>query len=181
MYRVELPTWRLFVPSQAVGTSVVFFDLFNATGSASHLLVQSVIPVVSGAVAISGVIAVDVFLTRTSAVGTGGTAATQNGAGLTTCTFSDVGTGGGPLSPSITARLTPSGGATAGAVLAQASLFTEETNAGTYAPPQCMVRRGMIDVPPIEVIEGTGVRVVQNAVASLGNIGFDILFQVKAR
>lgn len=166
--------YRLFVPAQAVGTSVVFFDLFNAVGSASELEVLSVLPVVSGAVAISGVIAVDLFLTKTTAVGTGGTAATAEGTSLTAATISAQ-NHTQPIHGSITARLTPSGGATAGAVLATRSVFTEETNAGSYTPSD------LITCGPVLVPEGKGIRVVQNNVASLGNIGFDVTFSVRPK
>ena len=47
----------------------------DATGSGYDIYVTSVIPVVSGAVAVSGVVGIDLHLARTSAIGTGGTAA----------------------------------------------------------------------------------------------------------
>ena len=164
-------TYKLFVPTQATGTSVVFFDLFNASGSACEVSLTSVQPLVSGAVAVTGVIGVDVYLTRTSAVGTGGTAAVNEGTSITACTITDI-TGSQPVNALIMARLTPSGGATAGALIACRTVYTEETNAGTYVPQPDMVRT------PIRILQGTGVRVVQNAIASVGNIGFDVEFEV---
>jgi hypothetical protein len=169
--------YHLFVPAQAVGTSVVFFDLFNASGSNSILEIKSVIPVVSGAVAISGVIAVDLFLTKTSAVGTGGTLATEEGTSLTACTITQL-DNTQKLQPGITARLTPSGGATAAGIISTRSVFTEETNAGSYAQIWDMVRGNYVDVPPLTLGTGQGIRVVQNAVASLGNVAFDVIFNV---
>ena len=35
---------RLFVPKQAVGSSLVYFDLFNAAGSGARLEILSVLP-----------------------------------------------------------------------------------------------------------------------------------------
>ena len=42
------PFYRLFVPKQAVGADLVYWDLFNATGSASDLRVVSIVPIVDG-------------------------------------------------------------------------------------------------------------------------------------
>lgn len=173
-------TYRLFVPKQAVGASKVYFDLFNATGSGKTLRVLSIVPVVSGEVAVTGVIAVDLFLTRTSAIGTGGTAATADGAVLTAATISKMDPANAALPAGVTARLTPAGGATAGAVISQESVFTEETNAATYQSTLFdFIRRiAGVGAPCLIVPENTGIRVVQGAVAGVGNIGFDVLFEL---
>lgn len=167
--------YKLFVPAQAVGADLVYFDLFNAGLTGTDLKVLSVRPIVSGAVAVTGVVAVDLFLTRTTAIGTGGTANTSSGTSLTAATISAL-DHSQPLAPSlgITARLTPSGGATAGAVLAWRSVFSEETGAGTYTQVDLVSA-------PVLVRGGTGLRVVQGSVASVGNIGFDILLEVTGR
>lgn len=167
--------YKLFVPAQAVGASLVYFDLFNV-GTSVDMEVLSVKPVVSGAVAVTGVVAVDLFLTRTTAVGTGGTAATAEGTSLTAATFTAVDSQQPANLTVVSARLTPTGGATAGAVLSQCSVFSEETNGGTYTPPDDLT--GGI---PIVIKYGTGIRVVQGAVASVGNIGFNVLFKLTAR
>lgn len=175
--------WKLFVPAQAVGASLVYFDFFNAIGSALDVEVGAVVPIVSGATAVVGAVSVDLFLTRTTAVGTGGTAATAEGTSLTACTFSALNSPTqGALNALITARLTPTGGATDGAVLNWCSLFTEETSAAPYyAHTNELVRRGLLDAPWIKMPEGTGIRVVQGSVASVGNIGFDVLFRVSSK
>jgi hypothetical protein len=172
-----MSVYRLFIPPGAAGASKVHFDLFNAAGSACDLDILSVTPIMSGAVAVTGVVAVDLALTRTSAVGTGGTAATQNGTALDAATISPH-SAGQVVNANITARAAPSGGATAGALLSYRSLFSEETNAGTYTPAVDMARP-MGHLPPIEVKQGTGIRVVQGSVASVGNIGFDVVFKVR--
>jgi hypothetical protein len=170
--------YSLFVPKQAVGASLTYFDLFNATGSASRLIIHSVFPVVSGAAAVTGLLGVDLFLTRTSAIGTGGTAATREGTDPTAMTISGLNTAQS-LNSSITARLTPSGGATAGAVLESTSVFTEETSAATYVPQPNMARPiGAPEFGGVLVLGGTGIRVVQGTVASVGNIGFNVVFEV---
>lgn len=177
-----LPHFRLFVPYQSSGANLIYFDLFNASGSARDVLVKSITPIVSGANAVSGVVAVDLFLNRTTAVGTGGTAATYEGTAFTACTISPMGYGSTKISTSITARFTPSGGATAGAVISWASVFTEETSAASYfSVANELVRRGQLDNPPLVVPQGTGISVVQGSVASVGTTGFDVIFAVKQK
>lgn len=171
---------RLIVPKQAVGASLVYFDLFVAASAQWRLELLSVVPIVSGAVAVTGTLAVDLFLTRTTAVGTGGTAATSGGTSLTAAMFSPH-DWEGQMPGEITARLTPSGGATAGNVLAFRSVFTEETADAAYTQPIEMVRQFAPDLPGIQIAPGTGVRVVQGGVASVGNIGFDVLFKMFSR
>lgn len=168
--------YHLFVPKQGAGADLVYFDFFNASGSAADVMLHSVAPVVSGAVAVTGTLSVDLFLTRTTAVGTGGTAATLEGTDKTACTICQI-NGSLVLPSQITARLTPTGGATAGAILGWTSVYTEETAAGTYTPSIDLVTP-YSDIPSLPIREGTGFRVLQGAVASVGNIGFNVVFQV---
>ena len=172
-----MSSYRLFVPKQAVGANLVYFDLFNASDEVVR--VTSVVPIVSGAVAVTGVVAVDLLLTFTSAVGTGGTAATYNGASTTACTLSALNPIGQPVPATITARLTPTGGATAGAVISWDSVFTEETNASSYGGRA----HELLDYEDEEIVlpNGSGIRVVQGAVASVGNIGFNVSFRIGKR
>lgn len=170
---------RLFVPKQATGANLVYFDFFNAANSGFTLAVSSVRPVVSGAVAVVGVVGVDLFLTFTTAVGTGGTAATRTGTSLTAATFGSVSPVPTTLPSTITARLTPSGGANAGAVISFAQVFTEETNAGTYLNKDLVQTSSHPD--DILIPGGYGIRVAQGAVASVGNIGFVVEFGLIAR
>ena len=77
----------------------------------------------------------------------------------------------------MSARLTPTGGATAGAWLGYASVYTEETNSAPYISMlNDLARRNLDDSPPILVKPGTGISVVQGSVASVGNIGFEVAF-----
>jgi hypothetical protein len=168
--------YKLFVPTTAAGANKVYFDLWN--GSYKVIEVASVVPIASGAVAVVGTVAVDLFLTRTTAIGTGGTGATLEGTALNAATFTRLDPEGPPLRSGISARFTPAGGATAGAVIGFNSIFTEETNIATY------FRNNMVETAQpalnsvLTIRPGTGIRVVQGAVASVGNIGFDVLFQV---
>lgn len=169
-------SYKLFVPVGAAGANKVYFDLWN--GSNKNIEVATIVPIASGAVAVVGTLAVDLYLTRTSAVGTGGTGATLEGTALNAATFTRMDANGPPLLTGISARLAPAGGATAGAVIGFNSIFTEETNIATYFRSNMVEAaqpgiNSILTIPP-----GTGIRVVQGAVASVGNIGFDVLFQV---
>jgi hypothetical protein len=157
--------WSLFVPSQAVGANLVFWDLWN--GGERPITVSSLMAIKDGVTAVSGVISVQLFLTRTTAVGTGGTEDTNDGTSLTACTISKLQQKALPAD--ISARLTPTGGATAGAVICERHLFSEETNATNY--------EGLEFLPSLLVVpEGTGIRIVQGATASVGKIGFQGTF-----
>jgi len=164
-------TYSLFVPKQAVGANLVYFDLFN--NSKLNLVIKRVNPVVSGAVAVVGVLGVDLLLTYTSAVGTGGTAATYDGTDTTACTFTKNNPEGQTLTSLVSARLTPSGGATAAGVIGWTCVFTEETSDATYRQYDLLGNDQTIIVP-----NGKGIRVVQGAVASVGNIGFNVGFDL---
>lgn len=157
--------YTLFVPPQTVGAGMVFFDLYN--GSDRTIKVSSVVAIKDGSVALTGTVAADLFLTRTSAVGTGGTAATEEGTSLVAATITKLQSRA--LPDGVVGMLAPTGGATAGAVIAQRQVFTEETNAANYDPLEFL--EGVLDV-----LTGTGIRVVQGSVASAGKVGFGITF-----
>jgi len=125
----SLAQYRLICPAQAVGASKVFLDFFNATGSGVAVRVLSAYCYVDNDTAVTGTLGVEVNLTRTTAVGTGGTAATTNGTALNAITLSTMDTANAALSANITARSAPGGGATAGALIGQRWVFTEETSA----------------------------------------------------
>lgn len=169
---------RLFVPKQAVGANLVYFDVFNASTSGTQMIVHRCEPIPSGAVAVSGTLSVDLLMTFTSAVGTGGTAATVRGTAIDAMTFTGNSSRGGAAVPSgITGRLTPTGGATAAAVIGWTTVMTEEAanSPGTYERGNDLVREQTDG--PVLVLPGAGFRVVQGVVASVGNIGFNIALE----
>jgi hypothetical protein len=174
----SLPQYRMICPAQAVGANKVFVDLFNATGSGVAIRVLSAYCYVDNDTAVTGTLGVEISLTRTTAVGTGGTAATLDGTSLTAITISEMDTNNPALNANITARSSPTGGATAGALLSQRWVFTEETSApsgiaGTLGAE--FVRNEGADVI---VRENSGLRFVQGTVASVGNLAFEITFEV---
>lgn len=171
--------YKLFVPAAAVGSNKVYFDLFHEASSRYLIDVVSLLPVVNTASAVTGTLGVELFLTRTSAVGTGGTAALRESADLTKPTFCSVQGRSSPMPREVSARSLPTGGGTPSSVLSYRCIFTEETNAGTYMPAIDMARGLYPDLPGISVSPGSGLRVVQGSVASVGSIAFDLILRVE--
>ena len=176
MNRINYPcksVYRLVSPDQAVGAGKVFFDLWNASatsagGSETKIIVTSIKVVVAGDVAVTGAVAANLHLHKTTAIGTSGTAATKDGTVNTAATFTSLVGDASTLSAGISARQTPTGGATIGPWLSQTSVFTEETNAGTYAEKWLHSP----DSEAIAIKAGQGIKVIQGTVASVGSIGF---------
>ncbi len=171
--------FRMLVPSSAVGANKVFFDLFNATGSGSTLRIRSVFAFVDSDTAVTGTVGVELNLTRTTAVGTGGTAHTTEGTAFTALTVQKLDPAMANLNVNITARLAPTGGATAGAWLGQRWVFTEETSAPAGIQGALgaeFIRNGGTG---LLVPQATGIRIVQGAVASVGNIAFEVNFSLQ--
>lgn len=169
--------YKALWPSQAVGASKLYLDLFNATGSGKTMLVHSVRAYVDNDTAVTGTLGVQLDLFRTTAVGTGGTAATANGTVSTAATVSNVNSSTS-LPAQVTARLAPAGGATSGAWLGTRWVFTEETNAASAIAGTAGA--GYINdlMVPITVLENTGLKITQGTVASVGNVAFEILFEL---
>lgn len=169
--------YRLLVPSQAVGANKVMADLFNAAGSGKSVRVLSAMAFVDSDTAVTGTLGVELMLTRTTAVGTGGTAATNEGTSTTVpviCAFDTNNT----LPAAITARAAPTGGGAGGAVLARRWVFTEETSAPAGIQGAMGAQFIHNDSGAVIVREGQGLRFVQGAVASVGNIAFEITFEL---
>lgn len=170
------PVYRLIVPGSAVGANQVHCDLFNATGSGLRLQVLSARVVPDTDTAVAGTVAAEIALTRTTAVGTGGTAATLDSTSLTAPTIAELDTDNVALSANVTARSRPTAGATAGALLGLRYIFTEETSAAA----QVAGTFGVEYVTPgtkIIVRENQGLRFVQGSVATVGTLTFEITFE----
>lgn len=166
--------YRIFVPSQAVGASKVYFDVFNPTASGTVLRIVQARVYPNLDTAVTGTLGVQLFLTRTTSAGTGGTTATTEGTALTAMTICKLDPGMTTWDADITARFAPTGGAAAGAVVAHATLFTEETNAGSAVAAALGADFLKDSGYDIVIPENTGFRVVQGTVASVGNLVFVI-------
>lgn len=171
------PMYRVVIPSQAVGANKVFCDLFNATGSGVSLRVMSAFAFVDNDTAVTGTLGVELSLTRTTAVGTGGTAATNDSTSLTAPTIVRLDTNSATISANVTARSAPAGGATAGALIATRYVFTEETNAASAIAGILGAEFVRNEGAEVWVRENTGLRFVQGSVASVGNVSFEITFE----
>lgn len=170
------PAYVGFLPATAAGANKVYFDLFNATGSGVTLRVKSVEVIKDGSVAVTGALSIKLYLTRTTAIGTGGTAATTESSSLTAPGLNKMNPANPNLPAGVTLRSAPTGGATAGAVIGETHIFPEETSASSYEYIDFLIAEAA-DIQPLFVPENTGIRVVQGAVASVGNTGFNIIFE----
>ncbi len=171
--------WRWIVPPQAVGANKVMCDLFNATGSGVTLRIVSAWAFPSLDVAVTGTLGIRMHLTRTSAVGTGGTATAANDATLTNSSLTMMDPSMASLPAQVTARVAPTGGATAGAQISGRHLFTEETNAGTAIAGALGTEFVRAEGADVLVPANTGIRFVQGAIASVGSIAFEVNFTVE--
>jgi len=169
--------YQVFVPKQAVGASLIYFDLWVPTTTQRVIRVLSVQPVVSGAVAVVGTLAVDLLLQRTTAIGTGGTAAVVTGNSISAMAINGRDVNQAWDLGNMSGRLTPTGGATAGAVLGYTSIMTEETFASSFIPGVDLAGSNRDESGAIILMPGTGLSVVQGAVASVGNIAFNIIIE----
>ena len=172
------PAYRLSLPSQAVGASKLYLDLFNATGTGKVMRILSIYAYVDNDTAVTGTLGVQLSLFRTTAIGTGGTAATSDGVVDTAATISKFDTNAAALPAGVTARLNPTAGATQGAWLGSRWVFTEETNAASAIAGTngaVFIRNEGAD---LIVRENTGLRINQGTVASVGNISFEINFEL---
>ena len=170
--------YRLVIPPQAVGASKVYCDLFNATGSGVTVRVKSAFAFVNLDTAVTGTVGVRLHLTRTSAVGTGGTTISTDDTSLTNGTIAKLDTALAALPAQVTARLAPAGGATAGALIAIRQVFTEETNAGTALAAAAGTEFIRLPGADLLVPANTGFRFVQGSVASVGSVGFEVNFDL---
>jgi hypothetical protein len=177
----SLPTYFYCSPPIAVGASKLMIDLFNATGSGKVMDIRGLWLSPKLDVAVTGVVGVRLDLFRTSAVGTGGTAASVDSA--------TVDVGGGNLTKfdedntaipaQITARVAPAGGATISRWLFPMHFFPEETN------PSGFLTSGINWIPmfsfgqKLTVRENTGILIKQNSVASVGSVSILIAFSLE--
>ena len=174
----KYPQYKFISGVSAAGANQVHFDLFNASGSGKTMRVISVKVIKDGSVAVTGTLSVKLYLTFTTAVGTGGTAHTENNTTITGVSISEIDAANAALPAQVTARTRPTGGATAGAVLGTRSIFTEETSAASYSQVEFVDCLNDHTLQPIVCEVGKGIRVVQGAVASVGNLDFEVIFEL---
>jgi len=176
--RGSLPAWGLIIPPVAVGANKIFFDLFN-NEAATTLRLRKLFAIVATDVAVTGTLGVRADTMRTSAVGTGGTAAATTASASKTAAAFWPFVLGNTLPTGITARAVPTGGATDEQWLWPAYMFTEETNMSSHLPQFFNLLPEMSTEQAIELPTGKGLKVVQGTVASVGNIAFLVVFTIE--
>ena len=176
--RGSLPAWGLVIPPAAVGASKVYFDLFNNQAS-TILRLRKLFGIVATDVAVTGTLGIRVDTMRTSAVGTGGTAAVGPASASKTAAAFWPFTPGNTLPAGVTARAVPTGGATDEAWLFPSYLFTEETNVSSQVTQFFNLLPELTTEQSIELPTGKGLKVVQGTVASVGTVAFLAVFTVE--
>lgn len=176
--RGSLPAWGLVIPPAAVGASKIYFDLFNNQAS-TILRLRKLFGIVATDVAVTGTLGIRVDTMRTSAVGTGGTAAVGPASASKTAAAFWPFTPGNTLPAGVTARAVPTGGATDEAWLFPSYLFTEETNVSSQVTQFFNLLPELTTEQSIELPTGKGLKVVQGTVASVGTVAFLAVFTVE--
>jgi hypothetical protein len=175
-------TYHLYqMPRVTTAAATDLFDLFNASGSGKTMRVVGIYPVINVTAASAIVPSFEFSVIKTSAVGTGGTGHTFEGAAAPATgliNISRVDDGDATLPAQVTARAIPTGGATASKFMFDVWLLTEETNSATYQ------LQGINFVPlgqemkEIVIPQGQGIKIRQiTPTASTGtNFGWLIVF-----
>lgn len=176
--RGSLPTWGLVIPPAAVGASKIYFDLFNNQASTT-LRLRKLFAIVATDVAVTGVVGIRVDTMRTSSIGTGGTAAVGPASASKTAGAFWPFTPGNTLPAGVTARVVPTAGATDEAWLWPSYLFTEETNISSQVTQFFNLLPELTTEQSIELPTGKGLKVIQGSVASVGTVGFLVVFTIE--
>lgn len=177
-----LPTYFYCSPPIAVGASKLLVDLFNATGSGKIMDIRGIWLIPKLDAAVTGALAIRVDLYRTSAVGTGGTAASTDSATLDVAggNFTKFDESNTAIPAQITARVFPSGGATISRWLFPNNVAPEESNTsmGYLTQWQNLIPQFTFG-QKIAVRENTGILLKQGAVASVGSVSVLIAFTLE--
>jgi hypothetical protein len=174
-------TYLYCSPPIAVGSNKLFLDLFNATGSGRVIDIRGIWLQPKLDVAVTGAVGTRLDLYRTSAIGTGGTAASVDSATVDVAggNFTKMDESLAALPAQITARVGPAGGATISRWLFPMTVAPEESNTSMGYMSQFfnMIPQSYAGfAQPLVVRENTGILVKQNAVASVGSISVLIAF-----
>lgn len=178
----SLASYMWATPLATVGADKLYADLFNAVGSGKIIDIRGVWAIPKTDVVVAGALGIRLDLYRTSAVGTGGTAAayksaTRDVAGGNICPFD---TANAALPAQITARHLPTGGATISEWFFPTYSLGEETATSQAFMSQYQNLIPMLTVgQKLTLREGQGLLVKQGAVAATGNVQLLIVFTVE--
>jgi hypothetical protein len=177
-----LPTYTWWVPSAAVGAAKLYGDIFNASGSGKRIVLHGVWCIVDTDTIVTGALGIQISLYRTSAVGTGGTAAVYDTAGTVNETVGRItpfDTTNASLPIQITARTLPTAGATINSFFWPQFFAGEETatSMAFIGSFQNMLPVGL-DIQRITLNEGQGLLLKQGPVAATGVVSFLTIFSI---
>ena len=178
----SLPTYGLITPPIAVGANKLLLDVFNATGSGKVMDIRGawIIPKLDAAV--TGALAARVDMYRTSAIGTGGTAAVSDSATVDVAggTFWKFDEANAAIPAGITARVAPTAGATISRWMFPTNAATEEsaTSMGYLTQWQNLIPMFFYG-QKLTVRENTGILFKQGAVASVGSVSLLLAFTLE--
>src|SRR3990167_3598161 len=178
----SLPTYYYAVPAAAVGANKLYLDLFNATGSGKIIDVRGIWIIPKSDVALVGALGIRVDLHRTSAVGTGGTAAAYKSAtpDVAGGNIWPLDTNNANLPAQITARHLPTGGGTlAGGIFPPHSLGEGTATSQAYMSQYQNIMPVLAWGQKFTVRENQGILLKQGAVAATGNIHFLVAFTLE--
>lgn len=177
-----LPSYMYMTPSTAVGASKLYLDIFNASGSGKVMDIRGIWIVPDTDVAVVGAVAVRIDLYRTSAVGTGGTAASYKSATVDVAggNICPMDTNNAALPAQITARWLPAGGATISEwMISTYSLGEEASTSMAYLSQFQNILPQLTVGQKLAVREGQGILLKQFTVASVGNVSFLVAFTLE--
>lgn len=175
----SLPTYLYATPAAAVGIDKLYFDLFNAAASGKILDIRGIWAIPKTDVAVVGALGVRLDLYRTSAVGTGGTAASYKSATRDVAggNITPMDTANAALPAGVTARWLPTGGATISEWMFPTYSLGEETATSMAFISQYQNLLPELNVGQrLTIREGQGILLKQGAVAATGSIGFLVAF-----
>lgn len=179
----SLPTYFYCSNPIAVGANKLLADIFNATGSGMVMDVRGAWLIPKLDAAVTGALAVRVDLYRTSAVGTGGTAASVDSATLDVAggNFTKFDESNAAKPAQITARVAPTGGATISRWLFPTNVAPEESNTsmGYMTQWQNLIPTFTYG-QKLVVRENSGLLFKQGPVASVGSVSILVAFTLEA-
>lgn len=178
----SLPTYGLITPPIVVGANKLLLDIFNATGSGKVMDIRGAWVIPKLDVAVTGAVSARVDMYRTSAVGTGGTAAVADSPTIDVAggSFWKFDESNAAVPAQITARVAPAGGATISRWLFPTNAATEEspTSMGYLTQWQNLIPVFFYG-QKLAIRENTGVLFKQGPVASVGSVSLLVAFTLE--
>lgn len=179
----SLETYMYMTPAAAVGANKLFCDIFNATGSGKVMDIRGIWICPDLDVAVVGALGIKIDLYRTSAVGTGGTAAAYKSATIDVAggNINPFDTNNANLPAQVTARHLPTGGATIAQWVFPSTVFGEESATGvaSYMSQWFNILPVLAFGQKFVVRENQGILLKQGAVAATGNIAIMVVFTLE--